>query len=156
MQIKPTTIEDVEQICAWSKIDIDESHRKTNPEFWLTAAPGSYFGGAIEDADGIVLYFRFDREQESLLRMHTQFAPSTKVNRSRVAKAISAVLPSYLQIVQADGIDGIVFETRFPELVAFMARLGFIKAEGKHDDYILEFAVTDELAKQISNGDRNG
>jgi hypothetical protein len=147
MLIKPTSIEDVEQISAWSEVDLDESHRRIDPSFWLTAAPGSYLVGAIDDAEGRVLYFRFDREQESLLRMHTQFAPSTEVNSSRVAKAISGVLPSYLQMVQADGIGGIVFETRFSELAAFMARLGFRKAEGKNDDFILEFAVTDELAK---------
>jgi hypothetical protein len=138
MQVKPTFIEDVEQIRAWSEIDIDESHRKTNPEFWLTAAPGSYFAGAIEDADGIVLYFRFEKEGE-LLRMHTQFAPENLVSRRRVAEAISAVLPNYSRMVQADGITGIVFETKFPELAAFMSKIGFQKAGG--DDFILNFAA---------------
>jgi hypothetical protein len=138
MQVKPTYTEDVEQIRAWSEIDIDESHRKTNPEFWLTAAPGSYFAGAIEDADGIVLYFRFDKEGD-LLRMSTQFAPENFVSRRRVAEAISAVLPSYSRMVQADGITGIVFETKFPELAAFMSRIGFEKAGG--DNFILSFAA---------------
>jgi hypothetical protein len=139
MQVKPTYIEDVEQIRAWSEIDIDESHRKTNPEFWLTAAPGSYFAGAIDDSDGRILYFRFDREDESTLRMHTQFAPENLVSRRRVAEAISAVLPNYSRMVQADGITGIVFETKFPELVAFMSKIGFQKAGG--DDFILNFAA---------------
>jgi hypothetical protein len=140
MLIKPTSIEDMEQIRAWAEADIDEAHRCIDPSFWLTAATKSYLAGAIDDSEGRVLYFRFDREQESLLRMHTQFGPENQVSRSRVAQAISTVLPNYLQMVQADGINGIIFETRFPELAAFMARLGFRKAEGENDDYVLRFA----------------
>jgi hypothetical protein len=139
MQVKPTSIEDLEQIGAWSEIDIDEPHRKISPEWWLTAAPGSYFAGAIDDSEGRVLYFRFDRENTSTLRMHTQFAPQNLVAPRRVAKAICDVLPNYLAIVREVGIDSIIFETKFPELAAFMSRIGFQKAGG--DDFILSFAA---------------
>lgn len=147
MRLETSTAEDIAQIRSWSEVDIDKAHRTTPPKFWLTAAPDSYLAGAIDDLEGRVLYFRFDREGD-LLRMHTQFAPESLVNRRRVATAISEVLPQYLQMVAAVGITGIVFETVFPELAAFMARIGFVNAEGDNNDYVLRFqpAVVDTAA----------
>jgi hypothetical protein len=141
MRLETSTAADIAQIRSWSEVDIDKFHRSVSPKFWLTAAPGSYLAGAIDDAEGRVLYFRFDREGD-LLRMHTQFAPETVVSRRRVAVAINKVLPEYLALAAEVGISGIVFETVFSALAAFMARIGFVKAEGENNDYILKFAAS--------------
>src|ERR1700676_4826431 len=71
--LTPTTQLDFPTIAEWAVVDVDDSHRKIPNEFWLTGQ--GYFSGKVEDAEGITLFFRFNREDESILRMHTQFAP---------------------------------------------------------------------------------
>jgi hypothetical protein len=141
INLSPTVNEDLDRIKTWQAADIDEAHRIINPTWWLTGALGSYLAGRAEDSEGIVLYFRFDKETPDTLRMYTQFGPEEIVSRRRVAAVIAGVLPPYIRSVQAVGIQAIIFETIFPELAAFCTKtLGFEHVE-KSNDYILKFAA---------------
>jgi hypothetical protein len=136
VQLVASTESDLPQIQTWCKSDIDFTHHHIDPRFFLTGQ--GYLTTKIDDSEGTTLYARFDRE-DSLLRMHTQFATESIVSRKRVARAISTALPPFIEHVRASGITGILFETTFPGLADFMKKFGFKKLDGENDDYVLMF-----------------
>jgi hypothetical protein len=130
-------------------IAADEWHRDKdlpceNPAFWVTGVKGAYLASRLVDELGTVLFFKFDKENPSRLRLHTQFAPVSEVSERRVAKAIMEGLQRFSVHASADGYTSIVTESISPRLVSFLKKMGFTDA-GKND-YRLDIAATEVAA----------
>jgi hypothetical protein len=105
------------------------------PSWW---AKFSYVSFKIQDAQGTVIFCRFDRENATTLRMHSQFAPSARVSERRVAAVILEAIPRFVKQAAMDGFTAIVFDSVSPKLTKFMCdKLGFEPIG--NNDYQLSF-----------------
>ena len=131
---------DKPQIAEW--IALDPSHaNQYEADYWLTGN-GGFLACCIDDESGPVMYVRFDKEEEGMLRLRTQFAPVEQVSKERTAKAILEAIPGFIKGVQKPyGIKGIVFETENPQLAQFMGKNFGFKPVG-NNDYALVFPET--------------
>jgi hypothetical protein len=133
MKFESSTLEDIQQIQEWT--DADEYHHgQNNPAWWITGN-GSYLAGCIQDDEGTVLYFRFDRE-DPLLRLNIQFAPIEKVSKRRVVQALLGTFSNIEMLARAAQFTGLIFASESPRLILFLDKLGF-KQEG--ENFILRF-----------------
>ena len=125
------------QIAEW--IALDPSHaNQYEADYWLTGN-GGFLACCIDDESGPVMYVRFDKEEEGMLRLRTQFAPVEQVSKERIAKAILEAIPGFIKGVQKPyGIKGIVFETENHQLAQFMGKNFGFKPVG-NNDYALVF-----------------
>jgi hypothetical protein len=136
MRFENTTEDDIWQISAWQDANIDPVHWGMNPNFWLTGQ--GYIAFKLVDADGAAMYVRFNRVDDSTLRLFTQFAPEAEVSKQRTVGAILQALPVFIKETAKDGIEAIIFESRSESLINFMsASFGFEHL--KDADYILRF-----------------
>src|SRR4029077_1466388 len=138
IKMTPTIADDQPQINDWMLKDpyhcrlVDVSEKG----WWLTGCD-SLLAGCIEDSSGPVVYFRLDKVQDKLVRMHIQFAPLEQVSKSRTARVILQALPVFQELATQNGAEGFVFESVSEPLIKFMGVLGF-KLE-KDNDYVLMF-----------------
>jgi hypothetical protein len=138
--VKFTTTEpdDMPQIAEW--IAADPHHANIyEPVDWLTGQGEITF--CVEDESGPAMYVRFDRE-DRLLRLRTQFMPESENSKERTGKAILGAMRLFLPTAaERYDVDGVVFETKNPELAIFMKKaFKFEPADG--DDYRLMFKET--------------
>jgi hypothetical protein len=134
MLLKPATESDLPQIAKW--IEADCFHTNQPSTFWLTGSD-CFFASKVEDDEGTLAYVRIE-EEDNDYRIHTQFAPESEVIRSRIAKGIINFITTLQQIGKENGKERLITESINPELIAFLARLGFVPFEG--DDYVLQLA----------------
>ena len=135
VSLNSSTHDDLPIISQWSKADIDPAHREVPPEWWLTGNGLLSFN--VWDSQGIVFYARLESDN-SMVRVHIQFAPEEIVSRSRVAKALINAFPSVWVVGKRNGLKGVVFESKNPLLALFTTKLGFWPVDGT-DDFIKMF-----------------
>src|SRR5271156_3346690 len=136
--IKFTTTEpdDMPRIAEWIAADAHHAN-EYEPWDWLTGQGVITF--TVEDESGTVMYVRFDREGR-LLRLRTQFSPEMEGSRERTGKAIVGALQLFLPTAaERYDADGVIFETRNPQLASFMQQVFKFEPAGG-DDYRLMFS----------------
>ncbi len=150
MRLEPSTETDSPLIESWCKQDVDSTHHKLDPRFFLTG--NGFLTLKVVDDLGPVFFARFDECRERLvsgLRMHTQFAPVSEVSKQRVTEAILETLPKFIERVKQDGIQFIVFETTFPQLAGWMQiAMGFRQVEGTNDYKLTFFAARPQAVQE--------
>ena len=139
IKFTPTTLDDQPQICDWIKSDPYHCQGvdATMPGWWVTGSD-CLVAGCIEDASGPAMYFRMDKEN-GLVRLHTQFAPVSQVNKLRVVRVIKEAMPALEILAKSKGGKGFVFESTSLTLTGFMRRLGFEPVLDGRDDYVKMF-----------------
>ena len=130
-----TTVDDIPELQSWIHADPWHSY-KDAAEWWIC---GGYLTFKLADAEGDVIFVRFDKE-DTLARLHAQFAPIEVVTERRVAIAINYGITSFISHAIKNGVTGIVTESVSPKLVAFLTgRMGFKPSTGNENDYVLNF-----------------
>lgn len=132
MKLTPTTEADLSQIGDW--ITADSFHQGQSAMFWLTGSD-CLFAARVEDKRGVVAYARVE-EEETGYRIHAQFAPEDIVSRRRVARAIVNFIVTMKAVANTNKKQRLITESENPDLIVFLAGLGFLPGEGH--DYILK------------------
>jgi hypothetical protein len=135
INLVPSTLEDVEQIKAWTLHD-PYHFRQCQPEFWLTNAAGSLLAFCLKDSRGPLSYVRLDSEGE-YIRIHTQFAPEEVVSKRRLVVGMIECMNSLIEFNKLLA-KGFIFNSISPSLIAFMSKNLNFKSVG-NDDYRLDF-----------------
>jgi hypothetical protein len=129
-----TTVEDIPKLQSWISVDPWHSF-KDAAEWWIYG----YLTFKLVDPEGDVLFVRLDKDGESRVRLHTQFAPPDVVSTRRVAAAIVYGITAYIPHGIANSVTGIVTESVSPKLVAFLiGKMNFEPLTG--NDYVLDFS----------------
>lgn len=134
MQLNTVTPQsDIERLKQW--IELDQYHRGTDPLFWMTG--NGLLSFRIEDTQGVTMYVRLEKD-DSLLRIHTQFAPDTEVSKLRTVKSLIYGLSKAELVAKSNHLHGYVFQSTSPDLILFMIKkFGFTPIG--NDDYRLLF-----------------
>lgn len=142
MKLTPSTEQDIEILKRWSEQDIDLTHCRIDPAWWLTGAEGSLLSFCLQDEDGPVAYVRLDKKRpDGLIRLHTQFAPREEVAKLRLAKGMLKCVPVVQDFCKQQGGSGIIFQSSSPLLIDFMKRKFGFQSAGSND-YVLLFQVS--------------
>ena len=139
IKFTPTLLEDQPQIARWSAADPYHCEKAAiaGPGWWAMGSSDALAAFCVEDEGGPTMYVRLDQE-ESLLRVHIQFAPEAEVVRKRVIKTILQGLPVFSSFAKRRGLTGLISESTSPSLIEFMKKIGFELLENTND-YVLKF-----------------
>ncbi len=106
-------------------IAADPWHREyAKPSFWMDP-PDGCVSFAVDDADGPVVYMRFDSEGTAV-RLHAQFVAGSP---DRIAAAIELGFDVVKEHVKAKGFRSIIFDSESPTLTRFMKKKFGFKTE---------------------------
>lgn len=115
LKTRPVEEKDLPQIEEW--IALDKDHRgKSTPAFWNTKERANCF--AVEDEEGTIFYVR----AENILRLHIQFAPPDKVDRTRKA------VDEFERLIRDQAkrtYRQIIFESVSKHLIRFLHKRGY-------------------------------
>jgi hypothetical protein len=145
IRLTASTLDDIDQIKEWQRVDLDEDHRTIDPTWWLTGND-SYLSFCIQDDEGPVCWVRLDKENEHA-RLGTQFAPPEIVSKPRLVAGMLAAFKVCVPHLVEEGFHGIITMTRFPHLANFLVSQVKFERVGQTDEYLLKFATSAELAK---------
>ncbi len=139
MKFESSTEQDIPQLQRW--IDADLYHKNLfDPAWWLTG--NGLLSYVVHDSEGPIMYARLDQEG-SLARLYCQFAPESEVPKIRLVKGLLKTIPVIAEYCKQRHIEGIVFRSTSPTLIAFGRRVFEFKPLDKDDDYVLYFKLGD-------------
>ena len=121
-----------EQMQDW--IDKDPFHQDNTASWWLKA--DGILSAWIYDDKGPVM-FMFAEDEGDWVRLHIQFGPTEEIGKLRIAKALMAIQPRFIDVMKELGKKGIAFKSISPLLIQFMKRQGF--QDWKENDFLLKF-----------------
>ena len=139
ISFSPTILEDQPQIARWSAADPYHCDKAiiAGPGWWAMGSSDALAAFCVEDEGGPTMYVRLDQE-ESLLRVHIQFAPENEVDKKRVIKTILQGLPVFSSFAKNRNMTGLISESTSPSLIEFMKKIGFELLENTND-YVFKF-----------------
>jgi hypothetical protein len=104
-------------------IAADPDHAgKSTVEFWLPQNRAECF--TLEDGDGPVFSIR----AESVLRLHVQFPPKSKM---RIARALLEFLPKIEHDAKSKGFVQVIWESTSTPLISFVKRFGYRSSQNE-------------------------
>lgn len=134
--LRPTIAADVEKIESWILQDpFHKDDSRCTPDGLLTGNGVLTF--CVQDDEGPLCFVRLD-DEHGLLRLSTQFAPESEVNKKRlIVGLLNAGIPAIIEFGKNNGYGGIIFESVNDSLIKFMEKQKFFPVS--HDDYALTF-----------------
>jgi hypothetical protein len=140
MKLSESTEQDIEQLTEW--IRHDPYHKDClNPTWWLTGNGALSY--CLMDSKGPTMYVRTEIDGWKL-RLHTQFAPLSVVDKTRVMKAIIWAIPVMEKFAKDNGLSGLVYQSTSPSLISFMQiKFGFVLAG--NSDFVMVFREVENV-----------